>query len=78
MYKKIFYRYQIHYNYKLNENILKTFIKRIILPTDPNKKIKLIIYYNKFKTFTLVITNNFPPSIGVLQTLTLYTNLNVL
>ena len=38
-----------------------------ILPNDPNKKIKLIIYYNKFKTSTLVIKNNSSPSIGVLQ-----------
>ena len=32
-----------------------------------NKKIKLIIYYNKFKTSNLVIRNNSSPSIGVLQ-----------
>ena len=42
-------------------------IHKNILPTDPNKKIKLIIYYNKFKTSNLVIRNNSPPSIGVLQ-----------
>ena len=35
---KLFYRKQMHYNYKLHENILKTFIKRNILSTDPNKK----------------------------------------
>ena len=56
----------MHYNYKSDEKILKTLIHRNILPTDPNKKIKLI-YYNKFKTSNLVIRNNFPPSIGVLQ-----------
>ena len=42
-------------------------IHRNILPTDPNKKIKLIIYYNKFKTSNLVIRNNSSLSIGVLQ-----------
>ena len=43
-------------------------IKRNILPTHPNKKdIKLIIYYNKFKTSNLVINNNSSPLIGVLQ-----------
>ena len=42
-------------------------IHRNILPTDPNKRIKLIIYYNKFKTSNLVIKNNSSPSIGVLQ-----------
>ena len=35
--------------------------------TDSNKKIKLIIYYNKFKTSNLVIRNNSSLSIGVLQ-----------
>ena len=46
---------------------VKTLIHKNILPTDPNKKIKLIIYYNKFKTSNLVIRNNSSPSIGVLQ-----------
>ena len=57
----------MHYNYKSVEKILKTLIHRNILPTDPNKKIKLIIYYNKFKTSNLVIRNNSSPSIGVFQ-----------
>ena len=48
------------------KKILKTLIHRNKLPTDPNKKIKLI-YYNKFKTSNLVIRNNSPPSIGVLK-----------
>ena len=48
-----FYRNQMHYNYKSDEKILKTLIHRNILPTDPNKKIKLIIYYYKFKTSNL-------------------------
>ena len=62
-----FYRNQMLYNYKSDEKILKTLIHRNILPTDPNKKKKLIIYYNKFKTPNLVIRNNSSPSIGVLQ-----------
>ena len=62
-----FYRNQMHYNYKSDEKILKTLIHKNILPTDPNKKIKLVIYYNKFKTSNLVIRNNSSPSIGVLQ-----------
>ena len=44
--KRFFYRNQMHNNYKSDEKILKTLIHRNILPTDPNKKIKLIIYYN--------------------------------
>ena len=66
-YIKRFYRKKMHYNYKSDEKILKTLIHRNILPTDPNKKIKLIICYNKFKTSNLVIRNNSSPSIGVLQ-----------
>ena len=79
-YIKLFYRNQMHYNYKSDEKILKTLIYKNILHTDPNKKIKLIIYYNKFKTSNLVIRNNSFPSIGVLQKkkTTLYVNLNIL
>ena len=66
-YIKLFYRNQMHYNYKSNERILKTLIHKNILPTDPNKKIKLVIYYNKFKTSNLVIRNDSSPSFGVLQ-----------
>ena len=61
------YRNQMHYNYRSDEKILKILIHRNIHPTDPNKEIKLIIYYNKFKTSNLVIKNNSSPSIGVLQ-----------
>ena len=57
----------MHYNYKSDEKILKTLIRRNIFPTDPNKKVKLIVYYNKFKSFNFVIKNNSSPSIGVLQ-----------
>ena len=46
---------------------MKTLIHKNIPPTDPNKKIELIIYYNKFKISNLVIRNNSSPSIGVLQ-----------
>ena len=59
-----------------DEKIMKTLIHKNILPTDPNKKIKLIIYYNKFKTSNMVIRNNSSPSIGVLQK-TNVINLNV-
>ena len=74
---KIF-RNQMHYNYKLDEDIFKKLIQRITLPTEPNKKIKLM-YYNKFKTSNLVINNNSSPSIRVLpKKLTLFINLKVL
>ena len=53
--------------HRSDEKILKTFIYRNILPTDPNKKKIKLIYYNKFKTSNLVIKNNSAPSIGVLR-----------
>ena len=68
----------MHYNNRSDEKILKTLIPRKILFTDPNKKIKLVIYYNKFKTSNLVIKNNSSPLIGALQKKKLYINLNVL
>ena len=78
-YIKRFYRNQINYNYKSDEKILKTLIYKNIITTDSNKKIKLIIYYNKFKTSNLVFRNNSSPSIGVLQKkTTLYINVNIL
>ena len=69
----------MHNNYKSNEKILKTLIHRNIIPTYPNKKIKFMIYNNKFKTSDLVIKNNSAPLIGVLhKKTTFYINSNVL
>ena len=62
-----FYCNQMHYNYKLDKNILKTLIQRNILPTDPNLKKKRLIHYNRFKTSNFVNKKNSSPSIGVLQ-----------
>ena len=53
-------------------------IHKHILPTDPNKKIKLIIYYNKFKTYNLVIKNNSLPRLEFCKNPMLYINLYVL
>ena len=77
-YIKLFYRNQMHYNYKSDEKILKTLIHRNILPTDPNKKIKLIIYHNKFKTPTWSLEIIPLPRLGFFKKPTLYINLNVL
>ena len=38
--------------------MLKTLIQKNVLSTDPTKKVRLIIYYNKFKTSNLIISNN--------------------
>ena len=62
-----FYRDQIHNLYKLDDNILKTLIQRNIFPTDANKRIKLLIYFDKFKTSNFVIKNNSTFSIGILH-----------
>ena len=67
------------YNFKLDEDILKTLILRNIFPTDPNEKIKLIIYYKKFKTSNLVISSNSSPlGWSFAKKLTLYINSNIL
>ena len=66
--------YPSHYIYvlqqpnvlQLDENILKTLTQRNVLPTHPNKRIKLI-YDNRFKTSNFVINNNSSRSIGVSQ-----------
>ena len=57
----------MHYNYKSNKKNIKNIDLLKHTPSDPNKKMKLIICYNKFKTSNLVIKNNSSPSIGVLQ-----------
>ena len=46
----------------INEYIWKTFIHENVLPTDPTKKVRLIIYYNEFKTSNVIIFNNSSPS----------------
>ena len=55
---KHFYHKQMHYNYKPDENILKTLIKRNIF-SGRKKKIKLIIYYQfKFTLGDCISENN--------------------
>ena len=71
---KFFYRNQMHYNYISDEKIMKTLIHKNILPSDPNKVIKLIIYYNKFKTLEIIPL----PRLEFCKKPTLYINLNVL
>ena len=65
-YIKLFYRNQMHYNYKSDEKKWKHWFTKTYSPLILIKKIKHI-YYNKFKTSNLVIRNNSTPSIGVLQ-----------
>ena len=44
----LYYKKQFHSNYKIDEHMLKNLIQKNVLPTDPTKKVRLIIYYNKF------------------------------
>ena len=45
---------------------LKTYPKNVF-PTDPTKKVRLTIYYNKFKTSNLIISNNTSPFMELLD-----------
>ena len=48
---------QFHCNYKIKKKLIKN-----VLPTDPSKKIRLIIYDNKFQTSNQIISNNSSPT----------------
>ena len=63
----LYYKKQFHSNYKIDGHILKNLIQKNVLPTDPTKKVRLIIYYNKFKTSNLIISNNLSPSTELLD-----------
>ena len=51
---------------------LKNLIPKNVLPTDPTKEIRLVIYNNKFKTSSLIIINNSSPPLNFLIGQTLY------
>ena len=61
---------RINYNSKLDENISKSLIQRNIFYTDPNKRIKLIVYFNELEN--LDINNDSSPSIRVLQNINIF------
>ena len=48
----------MHKNYKSNEQVITNIIHRHIKPIKHQKQIKLIIYYTKFKTSSLIVKNN--------------------
>ena len=66
------YKTQFHSNYKIDEHILKNLIQKNVLPIDPTKKIRLIIYYNKFKTSNIIISNNSSASTKLLDWTNVY------
>ena len=59
---------QMHKHYKHNEISVKNLIYNNISSTDSHNKIKLIIYYPKFNTTSLIISNNFSHSTSHLNT----------
>ena len=63
----LYYKKQFHCNYKIDEHILKYLIQKSVLPTNPTKKVRLIIYYNKFKTSNQIISNNTSPFTELLE-----------
>ena len=58
-------------------NIYKKPNSKNVLPTDPNKKVRLTIYYKKFKTSHLIIPNNISPFLKFLTRQTSYIYSNV-
>ena len=68
---------QFHSNYKIDEHILKNLIQKNVLSTDPTKKVRLIIYYNKFKISNLIISNNSSPSTELLDWTNIYVQLSL-
>ena len=62
----LYYKNKCHNNHNIDEHIKKRYPKNV-LTTDATKKIRLIIYYNKCKTSSLIISNNSSPSIELLD-----------
>ena len=63
----IYYKSQMHSNYKIDERMIKSIILENTKPIAPDNKIKPIIYYSNRKTCNLVMRNDTNPII--LQTL---------
>ena len=55
---KVFYENIFTSTYKLDEKVMQDIINTNCKPTDPNKKLKLIIYYKNPSSFSLICRNN--------------------
>ena len=73
----LYYKKQFYRNCKIDEHVLKNLIRKNVLPTDPTKKVRLIIYYNKFKTSNLIKWITVPTPLTFLIEQTPYICLNV-
>ena len=54
----LFYKAQMHENYKIDERILKDIIGNNITCKDPHQQLRFLIYYKDNKTSNLVMRNN--------------------
>ena len=68
----VYYRNQMHYNYKLDEQAITNIIKRHVKSIKKQKQIKLIIYYTKFKISNFIVKNNTIAKIYLNQTNVVY------
>ena len=59
----LYYKNQIHSNYKLDERILKSIVKNYTSCNQNNTKLNVIIYYRNIKTCNLVMKNSCLPPI---------------
>ena len=57
----VYYRNQMHDNYKIDEKVVKEIVKNHVKCIDSNYKINLIVYYKNRKTSNLVVKNNLSP-----------------
>ena len=55
---KLFYKSQMHANYKIEENIIRKIICDKVKPIERNSNLKLYIYYNNLTTHNLIMKNS--------------------
>ena len=53
----LYYKNYISIHYKIDEDIIKDIVNKNVRPTDPSRKINLIIYYKSKKTSNLLLRN---------------------
>ena len=73
----LYYKKHFHSNYMIDEHIFKKKLSKNVHPNDPTKKIRFVIYYNKFKTSNLIKSNNTSPSTKLIERKALYIFSNV-
>ena len=64
---KLFYKNQMHNNYKKDESVLREIISNNVSPVNPNSNVNLIIYYKNKKTANFILKNNPAPHPDMLK-----------